>query len=282
MHFFICHYTPLVERNKFIKNQLDNKVGNMVYYNLEADLCNNKVPLADISNVNSINYDPSNNVAFFVRKYDRDYLTKDIISSKFNSPHDKTHNIRLEYHEHPDYNKTFYTYNNFKSKYNHSLSHRGIKPAEMSLALKHYETLKNISQMDISYAMVIEDDCVFVDNFIPRMLNKIKDFPSDWDIYYPNSCPNPGFRTKGGWTAIPNVKELIVKKHPTSVFGISYLITKNAALKIVNELEKNKHWIAIDHEFNWLSYTLQLKVIWNRHHDRLTLWGVSGLKSSLI
>ena len=50
---------------------------------------------------------------------------------------------------------------NFKSKHNHSLNHRGNKPAEISLALKHYEALRNITTMDVSYAMIIEDDCVF-------------------------------------------------------------------------------------------------------------------------
>ena len=278
MYFLICHYTPLVDRYKFIKKELDNKVGNMLYYNLEADINNKKATPSDISN----NIDTTKNIALFVRKFDRDYLTNKIIASNYLSPHDRNHNIRLEFTEYPDYNNKLYTYDNHKRKYNHSLNGRGLKMSEMSLALKHYESLKIISQLDISYAMVIEDDCVFVKNFTAQLQEKIKLFPPDWDIYYPNSCPNPGFRTKGGYTDIKGTNKIAIKNSPTSVFGVSYLITKKAAIKIVNEIEKNKLWLAIDHELNWLCYTLQLKVIWNSQSPRLTFWGESGMKSSLI
>ena len=44
LHIFICHYTPLADRNKFIRKELDTKVGNVKYYNLEADENNKKVP----------------------------------------------------------------------------------------------------------------------------------------------------------------------------------------------------------------------------------------------
>ena len=37
--------------------------------------------------------------------------------------------------------------------------------AEESLALKHYEACRIISNMDISYGLIIEDDCVFTDKF---------------------------------------------------------------------------------------------------------------------
>ena len=138
--------------------------------------------------------------------------------------------------------------------------------------------------MDISYALVIEDDCVLIENFITRFKERSRGFPPDWDIYFPNSCPNPGFRTKGGFTQIkgPHTKEINIKDPPSSVFTISYFITKNAAIKLVEEIEKNKLWLAIDHEHNWLFYTLNLKVIWNSAYgQRLTLWNTSGFKSSM-
>lgn len=278
MLFFICHYTPLLERNTFIRKELDSKVGDMLYYNLPADKLNNKVPIHDFSR-NHI--DASMNTALFVRKYDRDFVDKTFIDKMYLSQYDKSNNIRVEFVEHKNYNTNLLTYENFKSKHNHSLNQRGNKPSEISLALKHYEALKNISLMDVSYAMVIEDDCVFTDNFINKLNDRMKLFPKDWDIYYPNSCPNPGFRTKGGYTSVENTNAIAIKNHPTSVFSISYLITKNAAIKIVDEIEKNKLWMAVDHELTWLSYKLQLKVIWNSQSPRLTLWNASGFKSSL-
>ena len=124
------------------------------------------------------------NMAFFVRKWDRDYLNGKLINKLFHSPHDPKHNIRLEFHDVPTYKETPVTYENFKSKYKHSLNHRGLKLSEYSLALKHYETLKTISKMDISYALVIEDDCVLIENFITRFKERSRGFPPDWDIYF--------------------------------------------------------------------------------------------------
>ncbi len=279
MLFFICHYTPLHERNTFIRKELDSNVGNMLYYNLPADDLNNNVPIHDFS---KNNIDISMNTALFVRKYDRNYIDKSFIDKMYLSQYDKSHNIRLEFVNHENYNTNLLTYENFKSKHNHSLNQRGNKPAEISLALKHYEALRNITTMDVSYAMIIEDDCVFTEKFIEKLNERIKLFPNDWDIYYPNSCPNPGFRTKGGYTPIQGTDHIAIKNHPTSVFGISYLITKTAAIKIVEDIDKNKLWLPIDHELSWLSYKLQLRVIWNSQSPRLTFWNTSGFKSSLL
>ena len=77
-------------------------------------------------------------------------------------------------------------------------------------------------------------------------------------------------------------KKNIYKKHPSTVFTVSYLVSKIAASKISKEIEDNKIWSAVDHEFNWVFYKLALKVIWNWESPRLTLWGQSGFKSSLI
>ena len=278
MYFIICHYTPLKERNDFIRKQLNDKVKDVNFYNLDADPSNDNVPISDYSFESNIN---TANTALFVRKFDRDYLNKDILNKYYLTQHDKSNNIRLEFVEHNNYNTNKLTYDNFNSKYNYSLNSRGNKLSEMSLALKHYESLKTISKLDVSYAMIIEDDCVFVDNFMQKLKEKMKLFPAGWDIYYPNSCPNPGFRTKGGFKNLNNTNKIAIKNHPSSVFGVSYLITKNAATKIIDEIEKNKLWLPIDHEFNWLAYKLDLKVIWNTQSPRITLWGQSGFKSSL-
>jgi len=278
LHIFICHYTPLKDRKTFILNQLNHNIGNLIIKDLECefDKEGEEYKLIDFNNSKPANY------VYFVRKYDRDYLTSEIKNKFFLSPHDAKHNIRLEYHGQPNYNDTQITYDNFKSIHKHSLGQRGRKPAEESLALKHYEACRIISNMDISYGLIIEDDCVFTDNFLVKLNEKMKEFPVDWDIYYPNSCPNPGFRAKGGMTQINNTNKIYIKKHPSSVFGVSYLVSKIAANRIAKEIEENKIWSAIDHEFNWIYYKLAFKVIWNWQSPRLTFWGQSGFKSSLI
>ena len=278
LHIFVCHYTPLKERKKFIIKQLNDKIGNLIIKDLECefDKEGKEYKLVDFNDDKPANY------VYFIRKYDRDYLTREIKNNFFVSPYDAKHNIRLEYYEQPNYNNTPITYDNFTSIYNHSLGHRGRKLSEESLALKQYEACRLISSMDISYGLIIEDDCVFTDNFMVKLNEKMKEFPVDWDIYYPNSCPNPGFRTKGGMTQLDNTNKIYIKKHPTTVFGVSYLVSKIATTKISKEIEENKIWLAIDHEFNWVYYKLALKVIWNWQSPRLTFWGQSGFKTSLI
>ena len=278
LHIFICHYNPLTERKTFILKELNDKIGNLLIKELECEFDNNikEYKYEGFDENKTINY------VYFIRKYDRQYLTKEIKNNFFLSCQDSKHNIRTEYLSVDNYKSNLVTYDNFKSKYNHSLCGRGRKPAEESLALKHYEAIRLISNMDISFGLIIEDDCVFSENFKEKLDSKMKEFPENWDIYFPNSCPNPGFRTKGGMTQINNTKKIYIKNHPTSVFTVSYLIKKISAKKLCDEIKTNKLWLPIDHEFNWLFYKLQFNVIWNWESPRLTFWGKSGFKSSLL
>ena len=278
LHIFICHYNPLTERKTFILNELNNKIGNLLIKELECEFDNNvkEYKYEGFDENKTINY------VYFIRKYDRQYLTKEIKDSMFLSCHDNKNNIRLEYSSVNNYQSNIVTYENFESKYKHSLCERGRKPAEESLALKHYEAIRLIANMDISYGLIIEDDCKITDKFKEKLDSKMKEFPENWDIYFPNSCPNPGFRTKGGMTQINNTRKIYIKNHPSSVFGVSYLVSKTSAKRLCDEIETNKLWLAIDHEFNWLFYKLQFNVIWNWESPRLTFWGESGFKSSLL
>jgi GR25 family glycosyltransferase involved in LPS biosynthesis len=278
LHIFICHYNPLTERKTFILNELNNKIGNLLIKELECEFDNNvkEYKYEGFDENKTINY------VYFIRKYDRQYLTKEIKDSMFLSCHDNKNNIRLEYSSVNNYQSNIVTYENFESKYKHSLCERGRKPAEESLALKHYEAIRLIANMDISYGLIIEDDCKITDKFKEKLDSKMKEFPENWDIYFPNSCPNPGFRTKGGMTQINNTRKIYIKNHPSSVFGVSYLVSKTSAKRLCDEIETNKLWLAIDHEFNWLFYKLKFNVIWNWESPKLTFWGESGFKSSLL
>ena len=77
LHVFICHYNPLTERKKFILNELNNKIGNLLIKELECEFD---------SNVKEYKYDGFDenkliNYVYFIRKYDRHYLTKEIKDS---------------------------------------------------------------------------------------------------------------------------------------------------------------------------------------------------------
>ena len=277
LYIFVCHYTPLIERKKFILDQLETNIGNIIIKDLdcEFDEEGKEYKLNEHKDLKPTTY------VYFVRKYDRDYLTDEIKNKFFISPQDSRHNIRLEYYTKESFNEKEITYENFTSSYKHSLGPRKRRLSEESLALKHYECCRLISNMDISYGLIIEDDCVFTDNFLLKLNEIIKEFPKDWDIYIPNSNERPGFKLKSGFIELNNTNKLRIKNHPSTVYSSSILVTKKAAGKISKEIEKNKIWSAIDHEFNWIYYKLKLKVIWNWKSPKLTFWGQSGFKTSL-
>ena len=170
LHIFICHYNPLTERKKYILDELNKKIGNLLIKELECEFDSNvkEYKYEGFDENKTINY------VYFIRKYDREHLTKEIKDNMFLSCHDNKNNIRLEYLSVNNYQSNPVTYENFESKYKHSLCERGRKPAEESLALKHYEAIRIIANMDISFGLIIEDDCVFSENFKEKLDSKMK------------------------------------------------------------------------------------------------------------
>jgi len=122
--------------------------------------------------------------------------------------------------------------------------------------------------MNLEYVLIIEDDCKFEKDFINRLSIIIKNLPNDWDVYIPNSYLELfGYNEK---RFIKDTNKLVVKRNnPSTAYTLSYLIKKEAAMKIVNEIEKNKITLPIDFEYNWLFYKLNLNVYWNNSNTPL-------------
>ena len=117
LHIFICHYNPLTERKKYILDELNIKIGNLLIKELECEFDSNvkEYKYEGFDENKTINY------VYFIRKYDRQYLTKEIKDSMFLSCHDNKNNIRLEYSSVNNYQSNIVTYENFESKYNLAL-----------------------------------------------------------------------------------------------------------------------------------------------------------------
>tara|TARA_B100000524_G_scaffold347238_1_gene248819 strand:+ start:1597 stop:2451 length:855 start_codon:yes stop_codon:yes gene_type:complete len=280
LHIFVTHYTPLTSRKEYILKQLNTHIGNIKIKDLGCEFDSEKefYTLDDFNKNKTVNY------VYFVRKYDRDYLTPIINSYFFLNNHDKIHNIRLEHRNVKDYLTKKVTYQNFKTKHNHSLQRKGpLSAAQKSLVLKHYECYRLIEQYNLKYALIIEDDCYFKDDFMNKLKIYMPEFPNDWDVYFLNGSTKAGLpKVKGGFENYNQFKNITIKNHPASIFTVSYMVTYNAAIKMRKYIEEYKIWLPIDHEQNWLFYILDLKVIWNRDNGKnLTIWGNSGFKSSL-
>ena len=136
-----------------------------------------------------------------------------------------------------------------------------LKIFEKSLALKHYISLKKILDYNLDYALIIEDDAVFCDDFIFKLNNIINNIPEDWDLYFPNAESN-----MFGVQSINIENNYLVKRpHPATAYTISYLINKKCCQKIINEIENNKIVFPIDFEYNWIFYKLNLNIYFNKN-----------------
>ena len=275
----IIHYKK--EENLSLMNQ-KKKIGNLVIIDLACEFSDidEKDTNSNIDNDKAITY------VYFVRKYDKDYLNVELENKFFLSHKDSSHNIRLEFKEQYNNIENPVNYQNFKSKYKHHLWTKKLRQTEKSLCLKHYEACRIISEMDIEFGLIIEDDIVFCDNFMERLKLRMKLFPSNWDIYFPNSADRNGFgrdieKFNKSDQNLNYTDKIKIKNAPNTVYLCSYLITKNAAQKISNEIEKNKFLLPADHEFNWVFYNLKFLVIHNRHSSKLTLSHQSGFSTSV-
>jgi len=207
---FVCHYTKLVERKKYILNELKQ--------------------------LKDINYK-------FIDKFDKEEIDNKFFNSNKKEWNKKTRKF---------YNTNF----------------RLLKESEKSLALKHYESLKNMIAMNLDFALIIEDDCKFNIKFIDKLSVIIKNLPENWDVYIPNSSLELfGFSEKR--FKLDSNKLIIKRKNPSTAYTLSYLIKKGAAIKLVNEIEQNKITLPIDFEYNWLFYKLNLNVYWNNSNTPL-------------
>ena len=60
------------------------------------------------------------------------------------------------------------------------------------------------------------------------------------------------------------------------------MVTLNAAKRMKKYIDENKIWTPIDHEHNWIFYTLDFKVIWNKDAGKnLTIWNYTKFESSI-
>ena len=127
---------------------------------------------------------------------------------------------------------------------------RELKKSEKSLCLKHYSAIKNILINNIDYALIIEDDIIFCDNFLDKLNNILKKIPDDWDLYYPNIYNKEYI----------NNNYIMKRTHPATQGAYSYLINKKCCQQIINEIENNKIVNPIDFEYNWIFYKLNLNI----------------------
>lgn len=140
--------------------------------------------------------------------------------------------------------------------YSNPPSRKQMKESEISLLFKHVEVYKKIVKEKIQTTLVLEDDVLFIKNFSEQFNFNLRTTPSDWDFVYIGSGCNlriDNNRLQQGQVAY-------IKEHPASKCTDSYLITYEAAKKILNSIERFA--MPIDFELNYQMWLHDMNVYW--------------------
>jgi GR25 family glycosyltransferase involved in LPS biosynthesis len=170
----------------------------------------------------------------YIDNYDQENLNKNLIQKYFN-------NTEKEWINRTSFLKTN---NNYKK----------LKRSEMSLILKHCNCYSFIISKKLQYAIILEDDVEISDIFLKNINEVLKD-KRDWDIIW--------LGTEINHNIIMDDDSKIQKSfHPSSHYSWAYIISNNAAKKILRYIDQNKFTLPIDWELSWLAYKLNLNVFW--------------------
>jgi GR25 family glycosyltransferase involved in LPS biosynthesis len=128
-----------------------------------------------------------------------------------------------------------------------------LKLSEISLFLKHVEIYKkNINNNNI--IIVLEDDAIFVDNFLEKLKYYLNNLPKIWDVIFPGECCELNIKEESN---------KIFYKTPISRGTCMYILNINTSNKIINIINNlkiiNK---PIDHFFDYLHKYYNFEYYW--------------------
>lgn len=133
---------------------------------------------------------------------------------------------------------------------------RELSKSEISLLYKHYIIYEKIVNSPDDYSFVFEDDIIVNDNFNRINLSDKNVLDFEWDfIFLGNGCGLriPEFRRRDG-------KIFYRKDHPASKCTDSYIIKKDAAKKVLNDMRDFS--LPIDFELNHIMRKNNMKAYW--------------------
>jgi len=131
-------------------------------------------------------------------------------------------------------------------------SGRYLNDSEISLLLKHYDIIRELSSNNVEYVLVLEDDAILCDDFLDNLEKCFNELPKDWDLVWVGTCCD---------LHEPKIKnKLVYKTKRGSRCTHAYLISKSCANKILNNI--NKITEAIDYSFNFFIKELDLNNYW--------------------
>ena len=125
--------------------------------------------------------------------------------------------------------------------------------------LEHLVIYKKIIKENLDFALVLEDDAVFVDDFEEKFNEIINSFPDDWDtVFATNGCENrPNVKESDNFIKNGNFYESLEKKSWT---GGAYFITQESSKLFLDNIRPIVY--PPDFEITYLQNLLNSKVYW--------------------
>lgn len=119
-----------------------------------------------------------------------------------------------------------------------------ITDAEISLFLKHLECYKIILEGGTNFGVVMEDDCIFHDDFDQHMNIILRDMPGDFDILYCgvfpfyDRRPNPVPQDLIGESTFYDMTDTTVFRWTGNNKGTDfYIVSKNMCESLLHEFD---------------------------------------------
>lgn len=139
-----------------------------------------------------------------------------------------------------------------------SIQFRQLRPAEKSIAVKHLEAYQRLANSTYDYALILEDDTILVENFMPILESRIgtlSDEKSKWDFLFIGSCCNLRISQEH---IIPG-QYWYKKSYPATKCADSYVIKRKAAQACLEELP---YTLPIDWELSYIIEKRNMTTYW--------------------
>jgi glycosyl transferase family 25 len=139
-----------------------------------------------------------------------------------------------------------------KYLYRPNVFDRQLTKGEICVSIKHFEVYEKILNENIQYALIIEDDAIFLDNFLDNLKNILYELPDIFDMCFISECCN--LHPKN---IIPG--QSLYKKE-TSRCVSSYIVNRKNLNYVISSLPFQ---YPIDWHINMINKNGQLNLYWS-------------------
>ena len=157
-----------------------------------------------------------------------------------------------------------------------------ISSAEKSLFLKHMKCLEIIQASDVDFGIIMEDDCIFLDNFSTHLDNILNNIPEEFDILYTGVFPfykqksNPVPPDRVSDKMFYDMKDVQIFPWTGNNKGTDfYIVSKKMCKQLIDVFNSTLQIpIPVDHWLGQVCYKMKCNVFWYR--DEFTAHGSWG------